>query len=140
MIHTKFLIMWLGQKSIHLVKIYHLNLFIINSIEYSRCAKRESVWPIFSNLNTDCHSGSCFSEMRMFTNNSSQLVWLGSGGRSELTCHLSTEPAECCRQYWPCHSHVKKETSVNGWILEKTVKNGLTLDQWHIVSIQDNWL
>ena len=40
------------------LSVYHLNQIIINSIEYSRCAERKSVWPNFSNFNTDCHSGS----------------------------------------------------------------------------------
>ena len=134
--------MRLGEKSIHKVKVHHLNLIIINSIEYSRCARRKSVWPNFSNFNTDCHSGSS-SKLSQFAKNvykQYQLAGVRSGELSWLEFSDSTEPAECWRQYWACHSHFKTETSVNGWILEKTVKNGLTLDRLHIVSIQDNWL
>ena len=127
----------LGQKSIHYIKIYHLNQIIINSIEYSRCAERKSVWPNFSNFNTDGHSGSS-TQLSQPENVYKQYQLLSMSHSSEKLRKIKKKfefSQFKCRLFKPSFSvSLFHQIIVNGWIFYKMVKILKSLDRRHIVS------
>ena len=85
---------------------------MINSIEYSRCAERKSVWPNFSNFNTDGHSGS-FTQLSQPENVCKQYQLVSVSHSSEKlrkikkSLNFLSLSAGCSSQASQCHSFIK---------------------------------